>query len=1474
MSMGGGANLGTATFYITGNAQGASNAAVQANNALAQLTNTVNNQWWGLQNLGLAFAAFPAAVSAGVGYAVKASIEWQDAMFGVERATGAAGEELNAIEEDLLAVARQVPLATSELAELAAGAAQLGVGERDIASFAATFGTLISATNLTSANMGDFARVLNVLNVPQEQWENFANNLLEVGRNTAATESEILNMSRRLAATGAQANMTSSDILGISAAVLSLGPRAEAGATALQKTVFDMIRAISAGGDELEIFANTAGMSGDEFRRAFGEDSAQTLARFITGLGQMGGNGSQAIATLDALGITEARQAQALTALAAGTRNVGSEQTDLNTILAKSTEYGSTNATLLAVQEARSKTLSGQIQILKNHLFELGQSIGSVVIGPLGFMIQRFLDFAVGLQSLPMPLKLLLGALIALVTAITSLGAVVFLVGPRLLIAYQALQSLRQGAMVANGPVTTLGASMLGTANAARVMGSAVQTSAAQVASSAGAMNAAAVQTNSAAGVMNLYAGSTAAAGASSAGAVAGVSRLAGWASRLGKIAGWAGLAITALSVGTMILGGRQRKAAEDAEKALEANDDLVSIMKQQGAQVGPASMEWIKASERYQIAAAMADRLGFSLETLDRIITGQATPKEEDDFTQALKKGGEAGEEMGRKVLELGRIFANSAGKAGVAATAIDNTAASEEMLAMETQEANEKLREQAEELEGIAQAHIDLADARRSVLDATASLKDAQEAYTKAMADAKNPAEMLARAELELLQARHNLASAQRDLLEKEEDLAEARAKGAENLRDAELDLADAHDRYLDSLETIRDLEAEIAEVRAGPSADDLRDATNDLRNAELRLARAHQTVADAEWYLQHLREEGASDRDIKDAEFALAEARQGTADAEDELIDATEALNDLRDINKQQEKLAELERDLQSAYRDSERAAREIQDREEALSDARARVANDTDYKEAQADLVDAQLAVKDALLATKDAELELAAVRKGRAQEDAQSAALELEAALIRMATAQAEVRQQMALAAGETWDAGDSAHALGEELSKLIGLAPDNASRNRLQSYIDTLMAAPNVPDAPKGGGSDFEFDPTRYGLPPLDAVQSYMDQLDEILEGKKKDKKKGGIWQQIFDGLGGGAGIGGLAGGTIGMFVGGPVGAIVGGIIGSIVGGLVERFWPAITGFFRGIDWGGLAGDARGWGMSIMEGLWGGITGGLSWFFSGIGNWLHRTFVQPFKDFFGIRSPSTLFAQFGKDIIQGLINGLYATIGGVFNFFGGLGGRIIGAVGDGSRWLINTGIDILNGLLGGIDIAWDAVWDFFSGMGGRIMDSVRGASKWLVSTGRNIIIGLANGIASLVRHIPFIGDNIANTLINGINSALGVSSPSKVMYQIGQYVIMGLEQGLLDEQSRLERAIAETAGLMEDGLAKDYVASFLADPSVGRAAFAASAAGLSSGQGGGNTYQEILNLEAITTADPTEIVNEYVWAKRIRVRGK
>lgn len=152
----------------------------------------------------------------------------------------------------------------------------------------------------------------------------------------------------------------------------------------------------------------------------------------------------------------------------------------------------------------------------------------------------------------------------------------------------------------------------------------------------------------------------------------------------------------------------------------------------------------------------------------------------------------------------------------------------------------------------------------------------------------------------------------------------------------------------------------------------------------------------------------------------------------------------------------------------------------------------------------------------------------------------------------------------------------------------------------------------------------------------------------------------------------------------------------------SFIATIVSDIWKDITGYFQkyltnddgtkktGIDW--VKGICKG----IVEGV------------KSIGTWIYdnvfKPFIDGFKSAFGIHSPSTVMAEQGGYIIEGLLKGIKDGIGNVLSFIG----------------------DFLIGIKDKISDAWDKIKSTASEKWGQIKSVLSGAWENIKTTAGDI----------------------------------------------------------------------------------------------------------------------------------------------------
>lgn len=381
-----------------------------------------------------------APIVAGVGLAVKAAMDWESAFAGVRKtndevvdANGKVVYSYKDLENGLRGMANELPASHKEIAATAEAAGQLGIKTENVVSFTRTMIDLGESTNMSAEEAATaLARLANITQMPQTEFDKLGSTIVELGNNFATTESEITEMALRLAGAGKQVGMSEADILGFSAALSSVGIEAEAGGSAFSKVMINMQlavekgtgafseleerangaghtigavgEAVNKGGKSLdgmassmgltsqslkkmykeadssrtslEEFSNVAGMTGEQFSKTFKEDAPTAIIKFIEGLSKAEEHGTSAIKVLDDMGITEVRLRDSLLR-AAGASGVFSGAVEMG-----NKAWGE-NTALAKEANTRYETLESQLGMLKNEATNVAIEFGGPLVGAL-----------------------------------------------------------------------------------------------------------------------------------------------------------------------------------------------------------------------------------------------------------------------------------------------------------------------------------------------------------------------------------------------------------------------------------------------------------------------------------------------------------------------------------------------------------------------------------------------------------------------------------------------------------------------------------------------------------------------------------------------------------------------------------------------------------------------------------------------------------------------------------------------------------------------------------------------------------------------------------------------------------------------------------------------------------------------------------------------------------------------------------
>lgn len=286
------------------------------------------------------------------------------------------------------------------------------------------------------------------------------------------------------------------------------------------------------------------------------------------------------------------------------------------------------------------------------------------------------------------------------------------------------------------------------------------------------------------------------------------------------------------------------------------------------------------------------------------------------------------------------------------------------------------------------------------------------------------------------------------------------------------------------------------------------------------------------------------------------------------------------------------------------------------------------------------------------------------------------------------------------------------------------------------------------------------------------------------------------------------------------------IGAALGGISATIIG-FIKKPWADVVKWWKD--------TAYEDGQFTIQGLFEGIQKALS----GIGTWIKKNifdpFINGFKAAFGIHSPSTVMAEMGGYIMEGLKNGITGGITAVVNAIKDLPGKIVNKL-KSVNW-IQQGKDIIGNIYNGFVALKDKLPNAIKTIGDNVVTKLKGIS-WLAAgkavigfiyngfvalqtkipaalktigdsakkkftdidwlgVGKNVILGIYNGIQNTLKRLSEAAGKASNWLINAFKDALGIHSPSTEGAELGYWFDAGVAQGIVNNSGVAEDAAGD-----------------------------------------------------------------------------
>ena len=228
----------------------------------------------------------------------------------------------------------------------------------------------------------------------------------------------------------------------------------------------------------------------------------------------------------------------------------------------------------------------------------------------------------------------------------------------------------------------------------------------------------------------------------------------------------------------------------------------------------------------------------------------------------------------------------------------------------------------------------------------------------------------------------------------------------------------------------------------------------------------------------------------------------------------------------------------------------------------------------------------------------------------------------------------------------------------------------------------------------------------------------------------------------------------------------------------SDIPGWIQKFTTKIDPFFAQL------------GKDLIQG----IINGMVFVWHLVTDWIGdsvKAFLRLWDDFFERHSPSKVMEKLGEDIIQGLFDGITAIWKDVLGWLGKVKDLFITGIEadvDFAKWLFEQGKAILSGALDGLKDFWTSdVEKWLGGFKAILLIALKGDTdfaKWLFDQGIKILTGVLDGLkdfwtSDLEKWLKGFLDLVVTALESTAKFA-------KWLYDHGKDILGGLLQGLQD----------------------------------------------------------------------------------------
>ncbi|MBR3312651.1 MAG: phage tail tape measure protein [Atopobiaceae bacterium] len=315
-----------------------------------------------------------AVIGAIGGLSVYAAAQFEQSFAGVRKTIIATQAEYDELAAATREIALAKPIGVNDVNEIMMYAGQLGIATRYLADFASTMADLDVATDmdLEEGSM-QLARFMNIVGMSQSDVDRLGATIVDLGNNSATTESQIMLMAMRIAGSGSNIGLTAQNVLALATALSSVGIQAEMGGNAISTIMNRIDKEVALNGKSLDTWAATAGMTAEEFKYNWQNNVQETLLAVIKGMGTFRDEGGNLNVLLKDMGISYMRQIDTMQRLSRAGQLTEDMFVRANTAWAN-------NTALVREATQRYDTAESKVKMMGNAIYDAGITIGQSIL--------------------------------------------------------------------------------------------------------------------------------------------------------------------------------------------------------------------------------------------------------------------------------------------------------------------------------------------------------------------------------------------------------------------------------------------------------------------------------------------------------------------------------------------------------------------------------------------------------------------------------------------------------------------------------------------------------------------------------------------------------------------------------------------------------------------------------------------------------------------------------------------------------------------------------------------------------------------------------------------------------------------------------------------------------------------------------------------------------------------------------------